>query len=373
MGANSARLGPARRRFLIVLGMILIRDEQPCSRAAVLTAQQPTGADQGRAPLKVFVLVGQSNMVGHGLFEARNASTGRFLNGTLGWLAGSPRTRAEFGKLRLRGTAGGEPIWAHREDVLVINDVNSINDTGLVGSGSAGIGGFLRPGWGGDSSAIGPELGFGWTLGDALAPQTLLLKVAWGGKSLGADFRPPSSGGSVGSYYVRMVAKVRHYLANLESVLPPGSAAGGYELSGFVWHQGWNDGCNVTLGKEYRTNLANLIRDVRKEFRDLPQKQHLLPVVIGVSGMGCCTSGQCASQCRKEDCVDDPEDPTETTNSCETTLADYVIPAQLSVANATRYPVRLPLVLFFHLLTDRDSRETRNLRDLKAVVLSTGV
>ena len=47
-------------------------------------------------------------------------------------------------------------------------------------------------------------------------------------------------------------------------MLPPGSAAAGYELSGFVWHQGWNDGCNTTLGREYEANLANLIRDVRK-------------------------------------------------------------------------------------------------------------
>ena len=136
-----------------------------------------------------------------------------------------------------------------------------------------------------------------------------------------------------------MVAKVRHYLANLKSVLPPGSVAAGYmyELSGFVWQQGWNDGCNITLGKQYALNLANLIRDVRREFHDLPQKQPL-PFVIGVSGMGCCTSGQCAPQCRPGDCVDDPDDPTETTNSCETTLADYVIPAQLAVANATLYP-----------------------------------
>ena len=54
-------------------------------------------------------------------------------------------------------------VWAHREDVLVINDVNSIHNGSLVGStaGSGGVGGFLRPGWGGDSSAIGPELGLG--------------------------------------------------------------------------------------------------------------------------------------------------------------------------------------------------------------------
>ena len=43
----------------------------------------------------------------------------------------------------------------------------------------------------------------------------MAIKVAWGGKSLGTDFRPPSSGGTVGPYYTTMVKKVRHYLANL--------------------------------------------------------------------------------------------------------------------------------------------------------------
>ena len=53
---------------------------------------------------------------------------------------------------------------------------------------------------------IGPELGFGWSVGDAFNngksdtggedndDKILLLKVAWGGKSLAVDFRPPSSG-----------------------------------------------------------------------------------------------------------------------------------------------------------------------------------
>lgn len=41
---------------------------------------------------------------------------------------------------------------------------------------------------------IGPELGFGWVVGDALEEPVLLVKCAWGGKSLAVDFRPPSAG-----------------------------------------------------------------------------------------------------------------------------------------------------------------------------------
>ena len=227
-------------------------------------------------PLKVFVMVGQSNMVGHGYFEAKNQTTGEWLNGTLGYLAQHPRTKEEFSKLV--DSNGG---WVHRDDVFIINDVNALGapahrnqasaatrwSNTLIGllprsltvhvcmsavgnasdnpppritasrAQSGNIGAFLAPGWGGESTSIGPELGFGWAVGDALTPPVLLLKVAWGGKTLGADFRPPSSGGTVGPYYTWMVKKVRKYLADLDAYLPPRSGANSYELAGFVRHQ----------------------------------------------------------------------------------------------------------------------------------------
>jgi hypothetical protein len=56
---------------------------------------------------------------------------------------------------------------------------------------------------------------FGHVLGDNLDNQVLLIKTAWGGKSLYRDFRPPSSGGAVGPYYTKMLGDVREALANL--------------------------------------------------------------------------------------------------------------------------------------------------------------
>src|SRR5262249_17940077 len=51
----------------------------------------------------------------------------------------------------------------------------------------------------------------------------------------------------------------------------------GCELAGFVWYQGWNDGCDPkTAVPEYETNLVNLIHDVRHDL-DAPK----LPVVVG--------------------------------------------------------------------------------------------
>ena len=106
--------------------------------------------------------------------------------------------------------------------------------------------------------------------------QVLLIKTAWGGKSLYKDFRPPSSGGEVGPYYTKMLAEVRQALANLKTDFPAYDGQG-YELAGFVWYHGWNDGVDPKNAvPEYEQNLVNLIKDVRKDL-----KAPNLPVVIG--------------------------------------------------------------------------------------------
>ena len=40
--------------------------------------------------------------------------------------------------------------------------------------------------------SIGPEFGFGHTVGNAMDEPVLLIKIAWGGKSVAVDFRPPA-------------------------------------------------------------------------------------------------------------------------------------------------------------------------------------
>ncbi len=49
---------------------------------------------------------------------------------------------------------------------------------------------------------------------------------------------------------------------------------------GFGWHQGWNDRINQAYNDEYEQNMANFIRDIRK---DLGVKN--LPFVIAETGM----------------------------------------------------------------------------------------
>ena len=108
-------------------------------------------------------------------------------------------------------------------------------------------------------------------MGDHLEKPVLLIKTAWGGKSLYRDFRPPGSGGTVGPYYKKMLEEVRAALAALKDRK--------YIISGFVWFQGWNDMVDEDARAEYAANMIHLATDIRREFK-APQ----LPIVIGELG-----------------------------------------------------------------------------------------
>jgi hypothetical protein len=241
---------------------------------AILTLVLYSPSARAAEPVKVFILAGQSNMEGKAkvsLIESQLAD---------------PKTAPLFKHLK---TDSGE--WVVRDDVW-------IKFLGRKGGLTVGFG---------SPDRIGPELEFGNTVGDAYDQQVLLIKTAWGGKSLYRDFRPPSSGlpseavlndllekarkrnpdatmddikSSFGHYYREMLREVRDTLANLKELFPEYQGQG-YELAGLVWFQGWNDMINADYTAEYAENMANFIRDVRKDL-DAPH----LPVVIGQLGVG---------------------------------------------------------------------------------------
>ncbi len=215
-----------------------------------------------KKPVKVFILAGQSNMEGQAVVDL----TGKDYNGGKGTLATLLDDPAKSARLKhLRNPNG---TWKVRDDVFV----RFQREGQPLLSGPLGLGFSVY----GDAHHFGPELQFGHVLGDAVDNPVLLIKTAWGGKSLYKDFRPPSSGGEVGKYYKLMISQVRDSLARMETEFPSTRGAG-YELSGLVWYQGWNDGVNPkTAVPEYEQNLVNLIKDVRTEF-----KSPKLPVVIG--------------------------------------------------------------------------------------------
>ncbi len=222
--------------------------------ALVLTPQSALlAADANKKPVKVFILAGQSNMEGHGVINGKQ-------KGTLETLAKDPNSAARYKHL-----VDKDGKWIVRDDVWL-----SYYDTKCP----------LTFGKSAAKNAIGPEMGFGWAVGDYLDNPVLLIKFGPGGTSLAGPWRSPSSGGTVGSLYTGMIASIKKTLANLKADFPE-LAGRGVEIAGFGWHHGWNDGCSAKDTAEYESNMVNFIKDVRK---DLGAAK--LPFVIGGSGFG---------------------------------------------------------------------------------------
>jgi len=244
----------------------------PAFLLAVRTGSPSAGA--ASPPVRVFILAGQSNMEGAGVVKADpNRNGGR---GSLEFLVKDAATAKHFAPLV---DAAGQ--WRTRDDVWI---------TYLDRKGPLTVGFGARP------ETIGPELGFGWVEGDALNEPVLLIKCAWGGKSLAVDFRPPGAGkpayslgaktdaafasdpAIAGKYYRETLALTKAALADLKHLVPGGD--GRYVLSGFGWHQGWSDRVNDQFNAEYESNLAHFIRDIRKALG-----APALPFVIAETGM----------------------------------------------------------------------------------------
>ena len=210
-------------------------------------------------PIKVFLLAGQSNMQGQGVVSMDDP---RDYNGGKGNLVWSMTHSASKRLMRHLRDASG--VWAVRDDVEIRYKFRGKVRQGPLTIGYTGYGG---------RSHIGPELQFGHVIGDGVADPVLLIKTAWGGKSLHVDFRPPGASGETGVFYTQMIAEIRQGLVELKG--RP------YELAGFVWMQGWNDMVSKPAIAEYAGNLVHLAKDLREEFKS-PQ----LPIVIGELGNG---------------------------------------------------------------------------------------
>lgn len=269
---------------------------------AALLCGHAVAAD--KKPLKVFILAGQSNMEGHAKVE------------TFDYIGDDPATAPLLKMMRGADgkTAVCEGAW--------ISFFTGAGESAGEGSGkvTAGYGSRRKPDE--DGGKIGPEFTFALTMDAAFEEPVLIIKTAWGGKSLHTDFRSPSSGPyelndfqkklyygppghgvpknmeqwlaekkkDTGHYYRLMLEHVKKVLADPKRVVPGYDASQGYELAGFVWLQGWNDMVDghtyPDRGKPGRFDLygewlAHFIRDVR---RDLGAPK--LPFVIGVMGVG---------------------------------------------------------------------------------------
>lgn len=244
-------------------------------------------------PLRVYILCGQSNMQGHAQTK------------TLEHLGMDPVTAPMLADIR---DANGEDRVFDNIWISSLGSADEIREGKLTtGYGAAGRG----------QVKIGPELTFGITMQKHVNEPILIIKTAWGGKSLHTDFRPPSAGPyqfneqqlqklqkdgkdvaaakrdrekASGVYYRLMLDHVQSVLADISKVYPDYDKDAGHELAGFVWFQGWNDMVARDIYPnrdqpggydQYSKVMAHFIRDVR---RDLKTPQ--LPFVIGVMGTG---------------------------------------------------------------------------------------
>ena len=244
--------------------------------AAFLTAAFGSTMMAAGKTLKVYILAGQSNMQGSAHMS------------TFAAMGDDPKTAALLSEIM------------DQNGNSVVSDKAWISYRTGGRDGDTVLHGKVKVGYGFDSECIGPEYGFGIYIDKALDEPVLIIKTAWGGKSLAVDFRPPSAGpyepsakekerGSVpegekvGHYYREMIQFVRTTLKDAESIrkLVPGyDAEQGYELAGFVWFQGWNDMCNRHHIEQYTGNMIHFISDVRKEF-DTPT----MPFIVGILGV----------------------------------------------------------------------------------------
>ncbi len=216
-----------------------------------------------RKPVKVFILLGQSNMLGFGGVDPESKD---------GTLRHAIKNKGKYPHL-----VDDSGQWTVRKDVrnvfvlpkggrkIETNDWLTIS----------------KP-------KIGPEIQIGHIMGELFDEPVLILKSCIGNRSLGWDLLPPgsesyehggktipgygqtadggekSSGGwYAGKQYDDDTANAKYVLDNLDTFYP---GAKDHEVEGFFFWQGDKDRYNVAHAERYELNLVQFIKQLRKDF-----------------------------------------------------------------------------------------------------------
>ena len=284
------------KRFL--LAILVALNATAADRPEELPDPDGKPADMSK-PVQVYILLGQSNMVGAGRVEPGRKGP----EGSLQYAV------AEKGLYPYLVDAEGD--WTERQDVRNVR---------VMGSGSQGAR-LLNNEWLTiKGRAIGPEIGIGHHLGNAIDAPVLILKSCIGNRALGWDLLPPGGAGFeftdekgitwvhpgykgspekwkqgeepkkikwyAGIQYDGDVARARKVLAELDKYYPKAKE---YEVAGFFWWQGDRDSRSAALASRYEQNLVHLIRQLRKDF-NAPQAKFVC-ATLGQSEKGDTNNG----------------------------------------------------------------------------------
>ena len=269
----------AYKKAALVLAALLSANLTVLAAELPKVLPDPDGkpADMSK-PVQVYILLGQSNMVGAGRIAGEKEGT----------LENAVKAKKKYPYL-----VDDEGKWTVRKDVRYVR---------VIGSGTGSMRRFNNEWMTIKGGRIGPEYGIGHYVGYAVDAPVMILKSCIGNRSLGWDLLPPGSEryeveekdrktgetktfvyagykdspskwekGTepkkitwyAGMQYDGDVANAKTVLAELDKHYP---GAKGYEVAGFFFWQGDKDRYNAAHADRYEQNLVRFIKQLRKDF-----------------------------------------------------------------------------------------------------------
>jgi hypothetical protein len=289
----------------LAIGASMVAAAEPATPVPGPSLPRPDGkpADMTK-PVQVFILMGQSNMVGKGKIAGGEGS-----------LEHAVKTKNKYP--HLVDDAGK---WTERKDVR--------NVRVMVGRGG-GMQLFNNEWMTIKGGTMGPEFGIGHPVGNAVEAPVMILKSCIGNRSIGWDLLPPGSKrfefeGKIyagykdrpdswpadpakgtatepppwldkngkpiewyaGKQYDDDVANAKKVLSELGTYYPDATK---YEVAGFFFWQGEKDCGNAGHAAKYEENLVAFIKQLRKDF-DAPKAKFVL-ATLGESQKGATGNG----------------------------------------------------------------------------------
>lgn len=269
-------IGSVAKALLAVIVMAGSASAQDNATQKQLPESDGKPADMTK-PVQVFILLGQSNMVGLGK-----------VTGGEGSLENAVKNKKKYQYL-----VDDSGAWAERKDVRF---VRMMQGKGLLNNDWMTV----------KAGTIGPEHGIGHSVGNAVDSPVMILKSCIGNRSLGWDLLPPGSEryefeGKVyagykdrpdswladkakgtgtepppwldkngkpinwyaGKQYDDDTADAKKVLADIATYYP---AATKFEVAGFFFWQGEKDCGNAGHANKYEENLVRFIKHLRTDF-----------------------------------------------------------------------------------------------------------